>query len=141
MVVGDDDVSRVFAFWVEKHFSGKGKAPLLTTEREKKIRTALANYGLEMVLAAVDGCSRSGWHMGDNPSGKKYNDISLILRNAQKVESFAAMATDEPFVPSTEAPADWVAGLVDRVFALWNVDPNKPAVCRRMRLGVPFFTI
>ena len=36
------------------------------------------------------------FHMGQNPDGKKYNGLDLILRNAEKIEMFINMATDIP---------------------------------------------
>jgi hypothetical protein len=33
--------------------------------------------------------------MGQNPQGKKYNDIELIFRNAQNIERFAGMGSDK----------------------------------------------
>jgi hypothetical protein len=119
-------VGEVFDYWVLTHFSGKGRPPVLTTEREKKISWAVKTFGVETTKAAIDGCLRSEWHMGNNPGGKKYNDISLILRNAEKVESFAGIADGETVtVPSTETSNDWIERLVDRAFASWNIDPNK----------------
>lgn len=148
------DVQMVFDYWVERHTSGKGRRPILSADREKRIRAAIVSHGVDTTLRAIDGCLLSGWHMGDNPSGQKYNDISLILRNAGKIESFAALVDGESAnifprdvqlssfkhplnVPlssntvdspetQTTTESDWIAGLVDRVFATWNIDPGKP---------------
>jgi hypothetical protein len=43
---------------------------------------------MDTCKAAIVGCSLSPWHSGQNPSNKKYNDLSLIFRNAEKVEYF-----------------------------------------------------
>jgi hypothetical protein len=36
----------------------------------------------------------SDWHQGKNPNNKKYNSIELILRDAEHIENFANMVTD-----------------------------------------------
>lgn len=123
-----EDVVRVFEHWVAQHSSGKGKKPVLSPERDRKIRSAIRSHGVDTVLAAIDGCLLSGWHMGDNPEGKKYNDIALILRNAEKIEYFSGLK-DSTVPTNDDVPhtkEDWVAALVDRAFATWNVDPSRP---------------
>ena len=154
MVVVSDEVNMVFEYWIEHHTSGKGRRPVLSADREKKIRAAIASHGVDTTLRAIDGCRLSGWHMGDNPSGQKYNDISLILRNAGKIESFAALVDGETAnvfprdvqlssfkgplnvllssnneeiqeSQTTTESENWVAVLVDRMFATWNIEPNK----------------
>lgn len=151
----DNEVAKVFDYWIEHHTSRRGRRPVLSADREKRIRAAIASHGVDTTLRAIYGCTLSGWHMGDNPNGQKYNDISLILRNAGKIESFAALADGEsantnprdvqlssykhpinvplssnndnfPEMQTTTESDDWVAALVDRVFATWNIEPNKP---------------
>lgn len=84
-----NDVSAVFNRWVELCRPRHRVRPVLSPERERKIRQALDLYGLEVCLAAVEGITSSDWHMGRNPSGKEYNDITLILRDAKHIEMFA----------------------------------------------------
>ena len=86
--VSADQVREIFDLWMQVH--GKSRA-VLTDDRARKIKTALANYGREMCISAIHGCSLSPWHMGKNPNGRTYNDIELILRNASKVEGFAEL--------------------------------------------------
>jgi hypothetical protein len=85
-------IQRVFDLWVEIHRnSRKGRSPVLSPERQRIIRKALESHGEETCLDAIRGCALSDWHMGKNPNGKRYDDIELILRNAQKIENFADM--------------------------------------------------
>ena len=83
-------VQGVFDYWVEVHHKRSDTA--LDTTRTKVITKALHQYPLETIKLAIDGCAKSDWHMGQNPGGKRYNDITLILRNAQKIEQFAELA-------------------------------------------------
>lgn len=89
-----DPVTFVFDYWV-KHVKATARVhPVLSDERRRKIRKALDSHGLEIVLMAIDGVTKSDFHMGKNARGKVYNDISLILRDAQHIEKFAEMATE-----------------------------------------------
>jgi hypothetical protein len=86
--VPDATVVEVFDVWREVH--SKSRA-VLSPERRRAICKAVASHGRAMTLDAIHGCSLSPWHMGQNPSGKRYNDINLILRNAEKIEGFAEL--------------------------------------------------
>lgn len=90
-----DPVQAVFDHWVATlRNSGRGVKPALSDERRRKIKKALELYGLEVCLAAVSGCAKSAFHMGQNSRGKRYDDISLILRDAKHIEMFADMASE-----------------------------------------------
>lgn len=86
--VPDATVVEVFEVWREVH--SKSRA-VLSPERRRAICKAIASHGRATTLDAIHGCSLSDWHMGRNPSGKRYNDINLILRNAEKIEGFAEL--------------------------------------------------
>jgi hypothetical protein len=66
------------------------RAKLDSTRRSKIAARLKDGYTVAELKAAVDGCAQSVWHMGENPSNKKFDDISLICRDASKVESFIA---------------------------------------------------
>lgn len=91
MTIDKLTVVDVFNFWVETHRSGDGRRgpkPILSPKRERKIRQALTWYGVEACRQAILGCSMSEFHMGKNPSGRRYDDIELILRDPEHVERF-----------------------------------------------------
>lgn len=92
--ISPEEVLKVFGEWVRWCKSGRGPKPVLNEERIVIIGAAIADYGLQTCIDAVIGCSYSDWHMGQNPQGKKYNDIELIFRNAQNIEKFAGMGSD-----------------------------------------------
>lgn len=88
--VPPETIRRVFDLWVEIHRgSRKGRSPVLSPERQRIIKRAVSSHGEQTCLDAIRGCALSDWHMGKNPNGKKYDDLELILRNAQKIENFA----------------------------------------------------
>lgn len=77
---------RVFDAWIEA--TGKTGATVLTEKRRRLIRNALRLYSLDDVLDAVAGWRRSPHHRGENPSGTIYNDLELLLRDAEHIEKF-----------------------------------------------------
>ncbi len=108
--VDSDDVRRVFEHWRTK--LGHERA-VLDDKRRRKIIAALKSHGLETALRAIDGCAASDFHMGrdERSGGKRYDDLELILRNASKIESFAALAPKAP-APQTKGSAarrDWLS--------------------------------
>ena len=55
----------------------------------------------EELRRAILGCSKSRFHMGENDGGKVYNDITLICRNASKVEQFIEILGEKQVSIST----------------------------------------
>ncbi|HLS44597.1 MAG TPA: hypothetical protein VK045_04115 [Ornithinicoccus sp.] len=80
-----DQVRQVFAEWQE--VTGHKRA-LLDEGRKSKIRKALKQYPLEDVLDAVRGWRHSPFHRGENDRGTVYDEIKLILRDAERIERF-----------------------------------------------------
>ena len=84
-------VREVFDHWVSK----LGKDPQrtkLTADRRRKVQARLRDgYGVERLKRAVDGLASSSFHLGENDQGRRYDDISLVCRNGEKVEQFEAM--------------------------------------------------
>lgn len=87
-----DEVQEVFDLWVELfHPTGRSHV-LLTTKRHQRIASAIEVYGVRMCTLAVQGCALSDWHMGANPQGKQYTDLSLIFRDHDRVSKFISLA-------------------------------------------------
>lgn len=89
-----DDVRAVFDHWRE--VMGKSDRTVLDDNRKRLITKALDSYSLDDVMAAITGCSLSPYHMGENPGRKRYNELGLILRNADKIEQFIGYAEQPP---------------------------------------------
>lgn len=101
-------VQRVFAHW--KAVMGKTKRTLLDDKRKRRIEWAVKHYGADEACKAIDGCACSPFHMGDNDKKQRYNDLTLIFRDAEKVERFIVLA-DAP--PITTKPRSKFNGLDD----------------------------
>lgn len=91
-VVGD--VERVFDAWVQSPtLVGRParRGPVLTAKRRALIRRHLADgYSVETLIAAVQGWTRSEFHRGRNESGKVFDALELLLRDAKHVDDMAA---------------------------------------------------
>lgn len=64
-------------------------------EKERKLIGARLKdqFTVEDLKLAIDGNNQSPFHSGCNDSGKKYHGLSLIFRDADKVNGFIASAT------------------------------------------------
>lgn len=61
----------------------------MTAERLSAVKGRLKEgFSEEELIYAVRGIALSSWHMGENPESKKWNDMSLALRNGTNVEKF-----------------------------------------------------
>jgi hypothetical protein len=82
-------LQNIWNHYLSTFSTGRGVKPRLSEERAKLITVAVNTYGADAVVAAITGCSLSAWHMGQNPSGKKYTSLELILRDSEHIERFA----------------------------------------------------
>jgi uncharacterized protein YdaU (DUF1376 family) len=80
------DVERVFVHWNKV----MGKRAKLDDTRKKLIFSSLKDFSVDDLCQAIDGCKKSTFHMGQNDQRTVYNELSLILRNAEKIEGFMA---------------------------------------------------
>ena len=78
-----DPVLAVFSLWTEL---GHTRAHL-DRKRRARITWALDHYPLDDVLDAIRGAHASPWHQGENPAGKKYDELSTTLRDAEHLEA------------------------------------------------------
>jgi len=102
-VIPNDDIEAVFDFWASTFRAAtKGPKPVLSDKRRSKISRALNDYGLQTCLDAITGCAMSDWHMGDNPRGKRYDDLELILRDSAHIERFATICAEGGNSAATE---------------------------------------
>jgi hypothetical protein len=65
----------------------------LSSDRVTRIRARLREgYSVEVLQRAIDGCSGSPFHSGENEQRTRYDDLVLICRSGATVERFAEMA-------------------------------------------------
>jgi len=80
------DVEEVFRTW--KQSTSRGDRTVLDTSRRRVIVNALKDYPLADVVDAVRGWEHSAFHRGQNDAGKKHNELTLLLRDAEHIEKF-----------------------------------------------------
>ncbi len=81
-------VDAVFAAWLAS--TQKTARTVLDPKRRTLIANALKTHPPEDVLDAVRGWEHSAYHRGDY--GKKWNDLGLLLRDAEHIEKFRDLA-------------------------------------------------
>ena len=100
------DAVRIFEHWQSVHGYHRAK---LDDKRRAMINRILRKYTVEDCCKAIDGCAKSAYHMGENPTGRKYNRLDLVLRDGSHVDQFMAMddLPPEPRFPEAKrAPTD-----------------------------------
>jgi len=100
--VSDAEIVTVYEYWVSVMRPGKKRVPSLDEKRRLKVASAIADYGVEDCLKAIDGCAVSDFHMGRNRQKKRYDDLELILRDQDHVERFLGFTTG-----SDDGEVDW----------------------------------
>jgi len=115
-------VVELFKHWQRVHGHPQAK---LDAKRRKAIERAVKSHGADVVRAAIDGCAKSAFHKGQNDRGAVYDDLTLILRDASKIESFAALA------PKAEPKARPLAAVRDPLKDPLNVSPFPASFYRK----------
>lgn len=83
-------IGRVFAHW--RRVVNRPAAKLTQERRAKIVARLREGYTEADLVAAIDGCAASPFHRGENESGSRYDDLTLIFRNGSKLESFLGRA-------------------------------------------------
>ena len=89
-----DEVRIVFDAWVkatEKHPT----RTRLDDKRRRVIANALKSHPVEDVLDAVVGWRHDPFYCGENNRGRAFNDLGLLLRDAEHVERFRDLARQQ----------------------------------------------
>lgn len=83
-----DLVTRIFDYWVSVMGKPQGQTKL-TPKRRKAVKARLTDgYTLEQITTAIDHCRCDPWSMGANDRNTPFNDLELICRTGEKLESF-----------------------------------------------------
>jgi hypothetical protein len=78
---------------------------VFSSERRRCVSARLAEgFTTQQLIDAIDGCKASAFHRGANEAGKVYDALTLICRNASKVDEFRAKRI-EPGPPGASEKA------------------------------------
>lgn len=93
MSSGDDRVTEIFDYWIKIMEKSEGSTKL-TPKRKKAITARLKDgYSIAQIKSSIDGCKADPFSMGANDRQKPFNDIELICRTGEKLESFFKVVT------------------------------------------------
>jgi predicted ArsR family transcriptional regulator len=79
---------RVMQAWVAATGRAPGKVKLNAKRRAAVAARLREGYTEEDLIAAARGIALSAWHTGDNPDGKKFDDLLVAIRDGERVERF-----------------------------------------------------
>ena len=74
--------------WVAATGRAPGKVKLNAKRRAAIAARLREGYTEEDLIAAARGIALSAWHTGDNPDGKKFDDLLVAIRDGERVERF-----------------------------------------------------
>ena len=98
----------LFKHWQEVMNHPKAK---LDKKRKGAIQKALKlGFSIDELKQAISGCSKTPHNMGQNDSGQVYDDISLILRDAEHIERF--MNNNSSTAHGAKSADDLMAGVI-----------------------------
>lgn len=92
-----DDAQSVFDYWC--HRMSKGVQTKFSPKRRKAVQARIKEgRTVDELKQAIDGCASSPFHMGQGPKsdGTVYDDLELICRNNEKLESFMQLYEKPP---------------------------------------------
>lgn len=108
-------LATVFGAWQEA--TGKHRAAL-DGKRTRLINAALKSYPLEDIVDAVQGWQHVPHNRGENDRQTVYNDLELLLRDAQHIERFRDAQRDPSSIVAstrqTTAPTGRSMAAIDR---------------------------
>ncbi len=79
---------RVMEAWVLATGRSPGKVKLNAKRRAAVAARLREGYTEQDLIAAAQGIALSAWHTGDNPDGKKFDDLLVAIRDGERVERF-----------------------------------------------------
>jgi len=100
---------QVFKYW--QTIMDRPRA-VLDDKRQRVITKALKSYSIEDLKHAIDGCKNTPYNMGKNDNGQIYDDICLILRDAEHIERFMNNAGCDSSLLNREKRNDLMAGVI-----------------------------
>ncbi len=96
-------VEEIFDFWREATNHRRAK---LDPKRQRCIEWARRHYDDDDIADAIRGAAASPFHQGQNDRGTRYDDLALILRDAEHLERFAELGRQGPV---QQVPKAWGA--------------------------------
>lgn len=91
-IASSDPITRIFRYWAEIM---NYKRARLDEKRRRAVNGRIKEgYSEEDLRLAIEGCYLSPFHQGDNESNARYDDLTLICRDATHVDRFICRAEE-----------------------------------------------
>jgi len=106
-------IHAVFDHYRTYHPTAQRKPSPTSLEWRRARDRLVEGFTVEELCAAIDGCHRSPFHMGENRDRKRFNTLDLILRDASHVQQFIEVPQDQTkqirgqFADTTRQLAMW----------------------------------
>lgn len=102
----------LFDYWVSVMDKNRASTKL-TPKRKKALNARLKDgYAVNQIKTAIDNCRADAWSMGANDRNTAFNDIELICRTGEKLESFiskqAPLTNDTKVNKNINTAAEWL---------------------------------
>jgi len=116
----------LFKYWCD--VMGKNlSTSKLTAKRDKAIKARLKEgYTVDQIKQAIDGCRNDPFSMGQNDRQKPFNDIELICRTGEKLESFMETIGNEKIINGQSTPGRKLSALERQQLRLQEKYGNEP---------------
>jgi hypothetical protein len=102
--------TQVFQYWQITMNHPRAK---FDSKRERLIIKALQlGYRIDELKQAIDGCKNTPFNMGKNDRNQVYDDITLVLRDAEHIERFMSNASRNETQSSCMSSDDIMAGVI-----------------------------
>ena len=82
-----DLTKEVFVYWL-KTMDKNGSAKFTAQRKQKIIARLRSGYTVDQIKTAIFNCANNSFNMGQNESGKVYDDLTLICRDDTKLEQY-----------------------------------------------------
>lgn len=86
-VPSNNDHIDIFNYWRDVMRKDPSRTSF-SPKRLKAVKARLKDFSVEDIKMAILNCSRDPWSMGQNDRGKPFNDLELICRTSEKLESY-----------------------------------------------------
>jgi len=90
--VDDHPITRLFSYWQE--IMGYKRARLDEKRKRAICGRLKEGYTEDDIRLAIEGCFLSPFHQGENQNHQRYDDLSLICRDAEHIDRFIARAEE-----------------------------------------------
>lgn len=91
-----DEVREVFDHYRTYHAKSHPKPSSTSKEWRAIIGRLSEGYSVQDLREAIDGCHKTPWNCGENPGGKIYQSLLLIVRDSSQVSRFMEFARAGP---------------------------------------------